>query len=146
MINRRPITVVNDAKADPADRSLAPRHLTKEEFGRRLHRLLLDRGWRQSELARRAGIQRDSVSNYVRGRAFPSQLNLSKMAQAFGVSADDILPNYTEMVIQDATPDFDLKVNPGDPSRAWVRLNRLMSFDIAVQIAALVQADAANRE
>lgn len=108
--------------------------------------MLLDRGWRQSELARRADIQRDSVSGYVRGRSFPTPLNLAKMARALGVKAEDILPNTVESAIAEDEPDFELKVSPGDPARAWVRLNRLMSLGTAVQIAELVQADAANRK
>lgn len=144
--NSRTHVLVNDTNADPADRSLAPRHLTKEEFGRRLHRMLLDRGWRQSELARRADIQRDSVSVYIRGKSFPTPLNLSKMAKALGVKTEDILPNYMETAVANDEPDFELKVSPGDDTRAWVRLNRLLTLETAVQIAALVQADAANRK
>lgn len=138
--------VVNDVQPEAPGDTLAPRHLSKQEFGRRLYRMLLDRGWRQSELARRAGIQRDSVSVYVRGRSFPTPLNLAKMAAALGVKPEDILPNQTESAIAEDEPDFELKVSPGDPTRAWVRLNRLVSLDTAVQIAALVQADAVNRK
>jgi len=125
---------------------LAPRHLTKLDFGRRLHRMLLERGWRQSEFARRAGIQRDSVSVYIRGRSFPTPLNLGKMARALGIQPEELLPNHTEAAIDDDAPDFELKVSPGDISRAWVRLNRLVSLETAVKIAALVEADAASRK
>lgn len=138
--------VVSDAQPELPGTELAPRHLAKQEFGRRLHRMLLERGWRQSDLARRAGIQRDSVSVYVRGRSFPTPLNLSKMAKALGVKPEDILPNQLETASAEDEPDFELKVSPGDATRAWVRLNRLMSLATAVQITSLVQADAADRK
>lgn len=136
---------MSDAQPEEFGAELAPKHLTKQEFGRRLHRMLLERGWRQSELARRAGIQRDSVSVYVRGRSFPTPLNLSKMAKALGVKPEDILPNQMETAIREDEPDFELKVSPGDTTRAWVRLNRAMSLETAVQIAALVQSDGAKK-
>lgn len=138
--------IVSDVQPELPGAEMAPRHLTKQEFGRRLHHMLLERGWRQSELARRAGIQRDSVSVYVRGRSFPTPLNLQKMAKALGLRPEDILPNQLESAIAEDEPDFELKVSPGDAKQAWVRLNRLMSLETAVQIATLVQADAANRK
>lgn len=35
---------------------MSPRALTKLEFGRRLHKLILERGWNQSDLARAASM------------------------------------------------------------------------------------------
>lgn len=144
--SRTHITEATPLEAASTPAGLAPRHLTKQEFGRRLYALMLEKGWRQSELARRAGIQRDSVSVYVRGRSFPTPLNLSKMAKALGVNPEDLLPNTLETAIRDDEPDFEMKVSPGDTTRAWVRLNRMLTLKTAVQIAALVQADAADGE
>lgn len=138
--------LIVDDQPNSNNSSLVPKHLTKQEFGRRLHRMLLERGWRQSELARRGDLQRDSISNYVRGRSLPTPLNLQKMASALGVKPEDLLPNHLESAIAEDEPDFELKVSPGDGTRAWVRLNRMLSLETAVQIAALVQADAANRK
>ena len=50
---------------------LTPKSLTKQEFGKRLYSLMVERGWQQSDLARAAGIGRDSVSTYMRGHSLP---------------------------------------------------------------------------
>ena len=65
---------------DTAD--MSPRELTKQEFGRRLMALMLDKGWNQSELARAAKLGRDAISTYIRGISFPEPKNLVKLAQA----------------------------------------------------------------
>src|SRR3546814_4094336 len=46
---------------------LTPRHLTKQEFGRRLYQLMLAKNWSQADLARRAELGRDSISTYING-------------------------------------------------------------------------------
>src|SRR3546814_10206285 len=50
---------------------LTPRHLTKQEFGRRLYQLMLAKNWSQADLARRAELGRDSISTYINGKTFP---------------------------------------------------------------------------
>lgn len=123
-----------------------PRHLSKDEFGRRLYQLLINKGWRQSDLARASGVLRDSVSSYVRGRSLPSPQNLHKIAEALGVKPEDLLPNYLEGAIEDDEPSFEMKVSPGDPSTSWVRLNQRLPSDVAAQIAMLVHSHAATRK
>lgn len=44
-----------DAQTDEA---LRPKHLTKQEFGKKLYRLMVMKGWNQSELARSARADR----------------------------------------------------------------------------------------
>ena len=65
--------------------NLIPRHLSKQEFGKRLYKLMLERGWHQSELARQSGLPRDSISVYVRGKSLPTPTSLQALARAFGV-------------------------------------------------------------
>lgn len=119
---------------------MAPKMLTKQEFGRRLYQLMISKGWRQSELARRADIQRDSVSTYVRGVTWPSQINLEKLAKALNVQPNDLLPNGYGMAVAEDEPDFEMKVSPGDTSMAWLKINRMVPFEIAVEIAHLLNS------
>lgn len=137
--------IVNDDTKQSADSAFVPRNLSKEEFGRRLYQLMIKQGLRQSDLARKAGVQRDSISVYVRGKSLPTALNLSKIATALGVTAEDLLPNHAIAATAADAPDFELRVSPADPRTAWVRLNRLVSLETAIKIASLVEADAANR-
>lgn len=129
--------ILTDDMPEPANSPLAPTHLKKQSFGRRLYHLMLERGWHQSELARRAGIPRDAVSIYVRGKSFPTPKNLAALALAFGMKETDLLPNHVESAIDEDNPAFDLKVSPSAPTVAWIRANRLVSLATAVRIAEL---------
>ncbi|MBI2240259.1 MAG: helix-turn-helix transcriptional regulator [Magnetospirillum gryphiswaldense] len=126
---------------------LTPRSLTKQEFGRRLFALMDAKRWRQSELARQAGLPRDAVSVYIRGKSLPTPTNLQKLADAFGLLPEELLPNHLGSAIdEDELPAFEMKVSMGAPNMAWVRVNRLVSTQTAVKIAELLENDdALNR-
>lgn len=118
-----------------------PKHLRKQDFGRRLYQHMIAKGWRQSELARQADIKRDSVSTYIRGKTLPTPLNLRKLAKALGVTDEDLLPNYMESAIDEDMPAFEMRVSPGAPTKAWVRVNRMVSTSTAVKLAELLEED-----
>jgi transcriptional regulator with XRE-family HTH domain len=74
------------------------------DFSRHLHALMAERGWNQSELARRAfgtvvkdgrevPQKRDRVSEWVNAIAFPSEENMKAMAKAFGIEVEQLAPN-----------------------------------------------------
>lgn len=131
--------------ATPA--ALIPKHLTKQEFGRRLYSLMMAKGWHQSELARQSGVPRDAVSNYVRGRFAPSPKNLALLAEALNVEPSELFPNHTEMAIDEENPSFEMKTSVATPGMAWVRVNRLVSTATAIKIADLLENDrAVDRE
>ena len=52
----------------------------KEDFGRRLYKMMLARNMTQSDLARAAGLERNRISTYVRGVSLPQGLSLKKVA------------------------------------------------------------------
>ncbi len=125
----------------PTDQDLRPKHLSKQEFGRRLYRLMAAKGWHQSELARQAGIARDSASTYIRGVSLPEPGNLKLLADALGVDADDLLPNHVEAAIDNDVPSLEMKVSSSDARIAWLRVNRLVTTATAVKIVELLGAD-----
>ncbi len=127
------------------DSKLTPKHLTKQEFGRRLNDLMKHKGWHQSELARRAGLQRDSISTYVRGRTLPTPKNLKALAQALDIKPEALLPNHTESAIDADHPAFELRVSQSDPDFAWVRVNRLVKLSTATKIIEILQEDTSDR-
>lgn len=133
---------------DGADRDYAPRHLTKQEFGRRLYKRMVEKGWKQSELARAAGLPRDSISTYIRGRVLPTDHSLRKLASALGCEPIDLLPNHVESAIDEDMPAVEMRVSPGAPDKAWLRVNQLVSFETAADVIALIRKDAnaADRE
>jgi len=65
----------------------------KDAFARRVYKMMLDKGLTQSELARKAGLERNRISSYVRGVALPTGLSLTKLAHALGVKPTDLLPD-----------------------------------------------------
>lgn len=125
----------------PSPTTLKPKHLTKQEFGRRLYNLILQRGWSQSDTAREAGLERDKVSVYVRGKSLPTPTNLEKLSKAFGVKPEELLPNYVESAIDEDAPAFEMKVSTADTGVAWLRVNRMVKTSTAVKIAELLEAD-----
>lgn len=143
--NREKGYILSD-KTPAADVDLeTPRHLSKQEFGRRLYRIMTEKGLRQSELARRADLPRNNVSSYVRGLSYPSRMSLVKIAKAVGVEPDVLLPNYTESAIRsEETPDLSFKTSMGDPGMSWLVVNRQVSTAIGVQILGLLEKDRAD--
>jgi transcriptional regulator with XRE-family HTH domain len=121
---------------------LTPKYMTKAEFGRHLRQLILKKGWTQSELARRAGLPRDSISTYVRGAVYPSQTSLVKVATALGLDPEQVLPNVIEgSITRSANPSFEMKASETEPGRVWLRVDRAVSFSTAAKIAQLLDED-----
>lgn len=131
----------NDAPTPEGER---PKHLTKQEFGRRVYRLMTERGWHQSELARQAELTRDAVSTYVNGRSLPDPRNAQKLADAFGMTVEQLLPNLVEQSIDRDPPAMELKVSALNPNVAWLRINRLVRTDNAMQIMSILRDDDAT--
>jgi transcriptional regulator with XRE-family HTH domain len=100
---------------------------------------MLDKGWRQADLGRASGLARNAISVYLRGASLPNPENLKALAKALDVEPDKLLPNYTESAIERDNPEIDMRVSPGDPKHAWLRINRLVTTSLAVKILALIQ-------
>jgi transcriptional regulator with XRE-family HTH domain len=125
----------------PTDPDLRPKHLTKQEFGKRLYQLMIRKGWHQSELARKADVSRDSVSTYMRGVSMPDAGNLGRLAEALGVEPVDLLPNTVEAAMDNDVPSMEMKVSGSDPRMAWLRVNRLLSTATCLKVVELLGAD-----
>lgn len=123
------------------DDALTPKALTRQEFGRRLTSLMLARDWNQSDLGRAAGIGRDSISNYINGKTFPTPQLLKRLAEALGVEREQLLPNSMMSAIEDEHPAVELKAAAGHPGKAWLRINRAMSFETGAKIIALIDEE-----
>lgn len=122
--------------------NLAPKALTRQEFGRRLHALMLERGWNQSELARQADIGRDAVSTYIRGRSFPEPKSLHALAEALGVEVAELLPNSAMSAIDaDVAPMLEIRQAQGHPDKVWLRVNRMVTLAQAAEIFEVLRRD-----
>ena len=90
----------SSTNAVPPDENIVAERMA---FAKRLNRLLLQRGWSQSDLARRAGLTsrtgksdgRDLISKYCSGRNEPNRANLAKLARAFGCQPGDLMNEHS---------------------------------------------------
>lgn len=127
--------------SDLGQERLTPDALTRQEFGRRLYELMIERRWNQSDLARAADLKRDSISAYVNGKRWPTPISQDALAKAFNMPVEELFPNAMMHALEDEIPAFDMKVAAGHPGKAWVRVNRMMSMDAATQIAVILNTE-----
>lgn len=136
----------------PIPSSLRPKHLTKQEFGKRVYELMVKKGWSQSDLARASenyvkrkpsasALSRDNVSTYVRGASLPQPDKLETLAAVLDTTPIELLPNYIESAIDEDHPAFEMKVSSSAPGVAWLRVNRLVRTTTATEIAQLLEKD-----
>lgn len=112
-------------------------------FGAKLDRILREKGWNQSDLARQASrhlpegkkFRRDNVSNYVTGRALPSPLSLDAMARALRMRPEDLLP---ERAATDRAPDTPIGLSDAGGGQANLRLDVRLPWDVALKVLDLV--------
>ena len=122
----------------------SPQKMTNQEFGRHLQGLLDERNWSQADLARQVlavtgkRMGRDAVSTYIKGRNFPTPASLNQLCKAFCLSREELLPPALVNATQGQHLAFGMRVTSSDPGKAWVEVNRSMSFDTATEIARLL--------
>jgi transcriptional regulator with XRE-family HTH domain len=63
----------------------------KLPFSTRMRELRKEKGWKQIDLAEKAGIDKNMISYYENGKYIPSADALMKIAEAFDVSIDYLL-------------------------------------------------------
>ncbi|ODT61018.1 MAG: hypothetical protein ABS73_03945 [Paracoccus sp. SCN 68-21] len=86
-------------------------------------------------------MTRDAVSTYVNGRSLPDPRNAQKLADAFGMTVEQLLPNLVEQSIDRDPPAMELKVSALNPNVAWLRLNRLVETENAMKIMSILRED-----
>ena len=113
--------------------------LTRQEFGKRLYNLMMQKRFSQSDLARAAGLGRDSISQYVRGRSVPSPKNLVKLADALDVEVDVLFPNYDAQANAVEQPTLELKSIEADAEHFWLRINMKVPAEKALAVMQILK-------
>jgi plasmid maintenance system antidote protein VapI len=122
----------------------------KVKFGERVYRAMADKGWRQSDLARAAGITRDHISRYITGRSFPTESSLKSLAQALDTTPEELLPQRVHASYSRAThvpkvfAPFTMHVDQSDPGVAWITVSRLVTVETAIEVANLLHSDSTS--
>jgi transcriptional regulator with XRE-family HTH domain len=122
----------------------APPAAIRMDFAKRLQDALSDRGWTQSELARRMApllkesrIGRDNISKYVRGKVLPLPHALEAMAKILGMDSKDLLPSRATRAVSDGLSPLDIRDIGGD--QYWVQINQALDADVAIEIVRLIR-------
>ena len=117
---------------------LTQKVMQKQEFGRRLYNLMIEKKLNQSALARLAGLGRDSISQYVRGRSVPTPINLQKLAGALNLDPDVLYPNYAAAAAMQEEPTFQVRAVDGSTEEMWLNVNMKVSVDKSIRIMAIL--------
>lgn len=59
-------------------------------LGNNIRKLRLDKGWTQTELGEKVGVDQKVITSYERGVSKPPLDNLVKFATVFGISLDEL--------------------------------------------------------
>lgn len=130
--------------------------LELEDFARRLQAKLLERGWSQSDLARKVWGEttdvrgytvakgRDRISAYVRAQQFPDPLNLKQIADALDTTPEDLAPRVAASAIASSEPAVRIVQAAGHPDRVTLIVNLIVSQRTAAKVYALLCEDEAG--
>jgi transcriptional regulator with XRE-family HTH domain len=89
-----------------------------DDLSRALTLLRAARGWSQQELARAAGVQASSISNYERGKSRPQQKTLAQLVAAMGFPLSSI--GLTRGFCESLRAAGGLETQPDDPIAARI--------------------------
>ena len=135
----------------PAGTRTGVERLEMHEFARKLQDLRIAKGWNQSDLARaiwgttidkRGRIvakSRDRISEYEKGISVPEPDNMQKLADALGVSVEELAPRVVAGAIDREDPAMQMTMVTGHPGRVHLVINQLLPLAVAAQIVALVE-------
>lgn len=116
----------------------------KAEFAARLSRLMDEKGWNQSDMARAASrylpngeeFRRDNIHVYLAKTALPRQKQLVAIAKALGVPPGDLLPSAVGGAKQ---VPFSMQSIPDEPSHAWLRVDMKLTMRKALAVLAILE-------
>lgn len=130
----------------------APQQIERDTFARRLHAAMQDKGMSNSDLARavwgdvtdsqgyKVAKNRDRVAVYLKGTGFPEPATLHKIAEAVGVSKDDLAPTMASSAIDADRPEFAISMVSGSIDKCHVQINALLPLTVAMEIGKLYEA------
>jgi transcriptional regulator with XRE-family HTH domain len=122
-----------------------------QQFARRLHQLMTQKGWSNSDLARQVwgettdtkgytvAKNRDRVGVYLRGEGLPEPATLEKIAGVFGITKEDLAPDLTAAAVDRDKPEIGFTMVQGHTDRVHLQINTIVSLSVASQIVALIE-------
>lgn len=129
------------------------------EFGQTVLRALLMKGWNQSDLAKamwgttvdsrgyKVARNRDRITHYVKGRAYPEPENLAKLVHHLGLRMEDVAvskPVRGAVRTQHTAHNLQVTMLAAEPGKALLYMQKVLPTDLAMAICKMiVDAEAA---
>ena len=116
-----------------------------KEFARRLYKFMTEKGMSQSDLARAVwgetedprgfmvAKNRDRVSQYLNARSLPDPENTLKLANALGVTPEDLIPARPGYLEQEE-PEISVVALAGKSDEVRLIINKVVPFQLAAEI------------
>ena len=131
-------TPEEDIGWDPAAEH--PPEKIRLNVGRRIQQKLYDLGWKQTDLAARAGLGRDSVSLYIRGKNLPGARNLKAISDALGMTLEELAPEL-QVATRTRTNSFGPQEMKQRSDGLWhVKIDRPVDQKTMLKIIAALDA------
>lgn len=137
-------------RLDPAGGRTNVQKFELQQFSRRLHQAMVNKGLSQSDLARAvwgehrtssgylAAKNRDRISQYLKGNSFPDEKNLKRIADVLGVPVDELAPDITAATVDREDPELAMTVIAGHPDKVHLQVNTLTSLARAAKVIAIL--------
>lgn len=147
MAKSRHAAVVAAVAKDGANR------IEQDQFARRLHAAMVNKGLSNSDLARavwgettdtkgyKVARNRDRIAVYLKGAGMPEAGTLHKLAEVLGVPKEQLAPSVTAAVVDRERPEFAMTMVPGQSGRVHLQMNMLVPLTLAVEVSKLIEAD-----
>lgn len=117
-------------------------------FGEKVESIMRSLGMNQSQLAVAAGLRRDAISTYVRGKTWPSPENLLRVAGALHVIPGDLIPGVSEIQAARTRPVLIPRSGNDKPGISFtilandmanLVLNETLPASVAIEIVAIIR-------
>lgn len=119
--------------------------IVKDAFSKRLYHAIVNKALTQSELARRAGLNKAAVSSYATARSLPTPTNLAKLAKVLDVAPEELLPPIGDLVNDNPVHiDTASMKAVGDSGMSRLQINKIIPTPLALEILRLVSQDNAK--
>jgi transcriptional regulator with XRE-family HTH domain len=124
--------------------------LELQQFARRLHELMVQKGLSQSDLAREVwgtttdtrgytvAKNRDRIGAYLRAESLPEPQNMARLAEALGTKAEDLAPEIVAATVDRENPELAVTMVAGHPDKAHLQVNKLVPIALAAKVMALL--------
>jgi transcriptional regulator with XRE-family HTH domain len=130
-----------------------------QSFAQRLYDLLIERDWTQADLARKVWgknrtdskgyaqpVGKDRISNYINGKQLPDPATVKKLADAFGLTVEELWPASIVSAVERESPGISMSAVNGHFDKVLVQVRTILPIEIASQIMALIsEAESARR-